>query len=368
MRKLCCLGISLVCILANTIPAENVVTPAPTVQEGIAWFDTTAWGIEGKGWEKTHTHFTRLPDSAQGVVPDPVWNLSLQSAGLVVRFKTDAPEVHARHTVSGNLTMPHMTTVGSSGLDLYAKDEKGVWRWAGFSKPDAKEYNQALLKGASPELREYLLYLPLYNKTESLWVGVPEGCFFETMPPSEVKPIVYYGTSIAHGCSASRPGMAFPAILGRRLHRPVINLGFSGNGRMEAEMADLIAEIDAAVYAVDCLPNMTYDHVVERAETFIRKLRAARPDRPIVLVEDRTLSNARLLPWWQENHKKKREAFRTVYEKLTAEGMTGLSYLEGEHLLGDDDEGTVDSSHPTDLGMVRMADAVEPFLWEALEK
>ena len=128
----------------------------------------------------------------------------------------------------------------------------------------------------------------------------------------------------------------------------------------------MIAEVDAEVYVINCLPNMTLQLVQERTEPFLRKLRQLRPDTPIVLVEDRTLSNARLLPWWAENHKNKRAAFQEAYDKLIAEGMKGLSYLKGDTLLGTDDEGTIDGSHPNDLGMVRMADSLEPVLQKAM--
>jgi hypothetical protein len=43
-------------------------------------------------------------------------------------------------------------------------------------------------------------------------------------------------------------------------------------------------------------------------------------------------------------------------------GIGGLSYLPGDLQLGDDGEATVDGSHPTDLGFVRMADAFEAAL------
>ncbi len=370
MKSLRALSCSLLFVVIPVLAFAQVSatsTPAPVTEDKIDWYDTAQWEVEGKGWPDTVTHYARIPERAKGVIPDSVWNLSLQSSGLLVRFKTDADTIRARHKVTGNLTMPHMTTVGSSGLDLYAKDEKGQWRWAGFSKPDAQEYDQALLSGASKAMREYAMYLPLYNRTESLVIGVPEGSHFEALPPLAKKPILYYGTSIAHGCSASRPGMAVPAILGRRLDYTVINFAFSGSGRMEEEMADLIGEIDAEVFVLDCLPNMTLDHVNDRTEIFVRKLRELHPDTPIIFVEDRTLSNAWLLPWWQENHAKKRASYRKTYDKLVAEGMTGLSYVEGEHLLGDDGDGTVDGSHPTDLGMVRMADFVEPYLRKALD-
>lgn len=341
----------------------------PTVEDGVKWYDTTQWEMGSRGWsEGMESHFCRLPDKAKGVIPDSVWNLSRQSSGLVVRFKTDAKDIFAKHKVKNALAMPHMTAVGVSGLDLYNREDDGKWYWAGFSKPTEKEYTMPLSDGMSQKEREYQLYLPLYNVTESLSIGVKEGFTFEPLPPIDKKPVVYYGTSITHGCSASRPGMAYTSMLSRTFDRPFINLGFSGSGRMEIEMADLIAEIDAEVYALDCLPNMTQAHVDTRTEPFIRRLRELRPETPILLVEDRTISNARLRPWWQENHDKKRAEYRRVYEKLRDEGMKGLSYLPADNLLGSDDEGTIDCSHPNDLGMKRMADALEPVLRKIMEQ
>jgi hypothetical protein len=48
-----------------------------------------------------------------------------------------------------------------------------------------------------------------------------------------------------------------------------------------------------------------------------------------------------------------------AYQRLTKTGVNGVYYLRGADLLGDDNEGTVDSSHPTDLGFLRQADAFE---------
>lgn len=355
-------------VFAASIPA-SVPTPEPTVAEGIAWYDTTGWGIEGKGWEDTSTHFTRMPLRAKDSVPESVWNLSRHSAGLVVRFRTDADRIQAKHELAAAPSMPHMTNVGSSGLDLYAKDEKGVWRWAGASKPPfEKSYEQDLITGMTREMRDYMLYLPLYNTTTALSVGVPENCRFEAVGPSEKKPIFYYGTSIAHGCSASRPGMTVPALLGRRLDMPVINFGFSGNGRMEIEMERLIEEVDSAVFVLDCVPNMTFEHIKTRTEPFIRALRKARPATPIVMIEDRIYSSAWLQPKWMHNRKNKCTYYKSVYDDLVAEGVTGLYYLVGDELFGTDNDGTVDGSHPSDLGMVRMTDVVEPVLREVLER
>ena len=176
------------------------------------------------------------------------------------------------------------------------------------------------------------------------------------------KPIVFYGTSITQGGCASRPGMVHTAILQRRLNAPVVNMGFSGNGRMEMEVVELLAEIDAAVYVIDCLPNIDAAQVAERTEPLVRKLREVRPKTPILLVEDRSYSDSFLITSKRERNESSRHALHVAFELLRGDGVQDLFYLEGEQLLGDDNEGTVDSSHPTDLGFVRQADAFEKAL------
>lgn len=342
---------------------------APRVEEGTTWYDVSTWGVEGKAWSDTKRYFDRLPGKAEGVARGPVWSLSRHSAGMAARFKTDASRISVRYVLlSESVAMPHMPATGVSGVDLYAKNERGQWRWLGITRPDSKNVRADLASDITAVKREYMAYLPLYNGVESLEIGVPEQAAFEPLPPRSDKPIVFYGTSILHGGCASRPGMAFPAILGRRLDRPTINLGFSGNGKMDPEVGGWMAEIDAAAYVIDCLPNMTGPEVAERAEPLVRQLRAEHPQTPIVLVEDRTYSNAEFKPSSQERHSTSRAALKAAYERLVSGGVTGLSYLEGEHLLGDDGEATVDSSHPSDLGMMRMADALEPVLRKALGK
>ena len=121
-------------------------------------------------------------------------------------------------------------------------------------------------------------------------------------------------------------------------------------------MAQLLAELDPSVYILDCLPNMTAKEVEGRVEPFVRRLRM-HPKTPILLVEDRTYSNAFLVESQRKRNTESRAALRAAYAASRASGVGGLSYLSGDKLLGDDGEDTVDGSHPTDLGFNRMATA-----------
>jgi len=345
---------------------------AKAASEGATlWYDVRDLGLEGKGWTKTKTDFDRLPAKAEKVVRPPVWSLSENSAGLCVRFTSDAPSLEARWTVrKAALGMPHMPPTGVSGLDLYAKGDDGAWHWVAVGQPKQSPTNTVkLVQGLPKGPHEFLLYLPLYNGVTSVELGIPKDAYLaraEPRPKAKSKPIVFYGTSITQGGCASRPGMVHTSIIGRKLDYPVINLGFSGNGKMEPELADLLAELDPAVYVLDCLPNMTSDEVTERVEPFVKRLRKAHPDTPILLAEDRFYSGGDILPAPRKRNDANHAALRAAFERLQAEGVKNLHYLPGAKQLGDDNEGTVDGSHPTDLGFFRMAEvygaAIKPLL------
>ena len=350
--------------------SPTLLAQKPTLsKDEIDWYDLKEMGVEGKGWTDTKRYFDRFPSKAEGMVRDEVWNLSRHSAGMCMRFVSDSPNIHVRYRLFlDRLSMPHMPATGVSGLDLYANDGNGIDRWAGVVLPDKKEMETIIAKNLSPGSRRYTIYLPLYNGVESLEVGVPKGESFEPLAPRKEKPILFYGTSIMHGACASRPGMAFPAILGRRLRRPTLNLGFSGNGRMEIEVATLLAEQDPCAYVIDCLPNMNETTVSERTIPLVKKIRATHDKTPILLVEDRSFTNSEFFPEMKSHHQKSRAALKKAYAELTDAGVGNLYYLDGDHLLGEDGEGATDGSHPSDLGMLRYADAYEPVLRAILKQ
>jgi hypothetical protein len=337
-------------------------------QAGLHWYDIRHLGVEGRGWADTESVYDRLPSRARGAVPDPVWQLSHHSAGLCVRFVTDSPALSARWRLrTETLAMHHMPATGVSGLDLYV-DERGRWRWAGIGV--AAQFpvcSTSLVSGVEPRRRHYLLYLPLYNGVEQVELGLPSAATLAPAPPwPTARPLCFYGSSIVQGGCASRPGMAYPALLQRRLQCPVINLGFSGSARMEPALADLLAELDPAAYVLDPLPNMDAALVRERAAAFVRRLLAARPGTPIVVVENITYQEGHLVPDRAARTAGSNAAWREIFEALRGEARGALHSAPGGDLLGHDDEATVDGTHPTDLGFLRMADALEPVLRRVL--
>ena len=343
--------------------AQQVSTPT--------WYNLAKLNVEGKGWQKTKSLYDRLPATAEHVVREPVWDLAQDSAGLRYRFVTDADSLRARWKLrKPSLAMPHMAATGVSGLDLYVRDGD-QWHWLAVGRPEKPEINEAtLVTGLKRGGREFMLYLPLYNGVDSVEIGVPADAKFESAPDryGSMKPVVFYGTSILQGGCAARPGMAYPSIIGRMLDTPTINLGFSGNGKMEPEIAKLLAELDPSAYVLDSLPNLNPAETAERLDPFVRTLRDAHPLTPIVFVENVTYSNA---PYLDDRRAKANEVnalLRREYDKMATAGDKNLYYVPSSHLLGADGEDTVDGTHPTDLGFLRMAQGIAPVLTRALLK
>lgn len=365
------MSIARACLLiAVLMPAAAAAQP-PATEPPVAmrWHAVTPAVVEGKGWTDTDGDFDRFPARAKAIVREPVWELSRHSTGLSVRFTSNATRVRVRWTVTlERLALPHMPATGVSGLDLYARNGDD-WYFVGGARPTQSPTNDAeAIAGLTPTAREFRLYLPLYNGVSRLEVGVPEDATFRFEPPTTARPIVVYGTSITQGCCASRPGMSYTAMLGRRLGVPVINLGFSGNGKSEPEVARLLAELDPAVYVLDALPNMTPQQVVERMPALIETLRAAHPTTPIVLVEHLLYPNLRFRDVKAADVATANASLRQIHAARRKAGDRHITLVPSTNLLGTDGDGTVDDSHPTELGFARMVDGLEPYLRRVLPR
>ncbi|SHJ69578.1 N-terminus of Esterase_SGNH_hydro-type [Arenibacter nanhaiticus] len=331
--------------------------------------------IAGQAWpQQEKTIYHRLPERAEEKLREAVWRLSKQSAGLSIRFRSNANNIRVKYKLKGAIAMPHMPATGVSGLDLYGKTKDGEWfrPWGTYRIDSISSYNFKVDVNVASYIKngtEFQLFLPLYNEVDHLEIGVEEEFFFEALPLRIEKPIVAYGTSICQGACASRPGMAWTNILERKLQWPVINLGFSGNGRLEPALIDLMTEIDAKVYILDCLPNLTpeRDDTYKLAVEAVKKLKGKRPEVPVILTAHLGFSD----DFTNQNNNSKtiklNKDLGRAFDALKAEGFTKVYLLQKED-LGFVDAMFVDNIHPNDHGMLQYATVYEKLIRDIWNK
>ena len=338
------------------------------------WYDAATLPLYGNARQDTKELYERLPAEFEGRSRDAVWYLGRNSAGLYVRFSSNASAIWLRWSAKFGNHMNHQTLTGTRGLDLYVLTDKGEWRFMASGRPtlDSKDCEQKVIGAMEPKWREYMLYLPLYDGLTKLEIGVDREAVVEAPKvdlPRCDKPIVMYGTSILQGGCANRPGMAHTSILSRRFNREVINLGFSGNALLDLEIAELMASVeDPAIYVFDYVPN-AYDYLIrEKGEQFFRIVRDAHPDVPILFLEDPYFGHYEYDAGIKAEVDKKNAAQWELFCKLKKQGEKNIWYLKSDDMVGHDNEAFVDGIHFTDLGMMRYADWLAPHIRKHMKK
>ena len=300
--------------------------------------------------------YDRLPISYKEIVREPVWDLSKSSAGMSIRFLSNSKSINVKWTILNNLKMNHMAETGIKGVDLYFKN-KDNWQYLNTGRPDGIKNESTLIDNMSEEMREFKIFLPLYDGVLNIEVGIDSNSVIKKPLKNRNKSIIFYGTSITQGGCASRPGMAHTNIISRKLDLDCINFGFSGNGRMEQPIAKLISESKPLFYVIECMPNMINpENVTNKTIPLVNTIRENNPEAPIVFVEN-FIPTSPILDKKRENEIRGMNlALKTEYQKMISDGYNNIFYVESKNAIGNDNEGTVDGVHFTDLGFLRYAD------------
>lgn len=348
----------------------------PIDEDGIRWLSPLAppFRVAGFPWLAEEGAYRRLPVRPRVPLPPAVDRLANCTAGGQIRFRTDASRLLVKVRLGGAASMYHMPATGQCGFDCYI-GEPGRQQYVSTAKfqTNQKEYTSQLYRWS--EKREYTVTLnfPLYQGVEEVWVGVDEDAAVGE-PPSYAsdKPIVVYGTSVTQGGCASRPGMAYTNILSRMIPMEFINLGFSGSGKGEPELAELVADIEnPALYILDYEGNTgPVENIAKSLPVFLRILRARHPLVPILVVSRIRNGGDALYEGRSELHDRRRQVQRENVELRRAEGDRNIHFLDGHTLLREEDanECTVDGTHPTDFGFMLMARSLAPVVRSLVEE
>ncbi len=293
--------------------------------------------------------FRRMPEDIAARISDGVHDLSVNTAGGAVHFKTNSRKIAVKCKMKTVTRFSHMPLCGTSGFDIYIDN-----KYSGTFMPpcDMTGGYESCIDFANDNEKNVTVNFPLYNDVARLEIGLcSDAECAEYNPYGSCKPIVYYGSSITQGGCASRPGMAYQAIIARRLGRNYVNLGFSGNAKGEEEMAQYIAGLDMSIFVMDYDYNAPdAQHLLNTHGKFFKIIREKNPDLPIVLVSQ--------INKYMYEADKRREIIYTTYKNAAEGGDKNVYFVDGFKICPDEADYTVDYLHPSDYGFSFMAKAI----------
>lgn len=295
-------------------------------------------------------------------------SLENSSTGIAVLFRTDSPFIDARWTTLGKKQASNMTPIFQSGLDLYIK-ENGEWIFAGSGRPKANstEHRYTLVNNMEKGTKECMLYLPMFNCVTKLEIGISESATIEAIPSPFKYKIMFVGSSITHGASASRPGAAYVARMGRALNAETPNIGLSGRCKLDDYFANIVCESKADAYIFDAFSNSTAKQINERLYGFVKRITEAHPNKPMIFLQ----TVKRDIGHFNLSSRKRNDDQRAA----AVEGMArvckefkNVYFINPGLYVGEDHEGTIDGTHLNDLGVQRTLDNALPKIKKILKK
>jgi len=347
---------------------DKNMKPTKRSKKNLKWLSPIEhpFRLTGFPWISRDKVYRRLPLNPTVKITEAVDILANHTAGGQICFQTNTTTLSIRVNLIARANMCHMPATGQCGFDCYIGDPEQLY-YCSTTKYNNMEasYDCTFFEFENSSItRNIVINFPLYQGVKDILIGVDEHAkVIEPPALKNDKRIIFYGTSITQGGCASRPGMAYTNIISRRLNVECINLGFSGNGRGEPEMAKIITEIEKPGCIVLDYEANSEELFFDTLPRFINIIRGACPEVPILVVSK--------IPYAMEFHNNKmlkkrieKKKFQVeMIELLKDKGDKFIHFFDGEDLLGSNfHECTVDGVHPTDLGFMHMADRLTPII------
>ena len=288
--------------------------------------------------------------------------------GMACAFRTNSKDITVK-TSYGQTSYPVFTLgVAARGYDLYIRKD-GKWIWAGNGLPTDKTLsaNVVLVADMDGTEHECLLYLPIHSEVTDVQVGVQEGASIEPMENPFRHRIVFFGSSFTHGISTSRTAMNYPKQLERATGLHFVNLGCSGNCRLQSYFCDVLCATEADAFVFDSFSNPTIKEIDERLFPFIEKLQKAHPGKPLIfqrtIYRERRNFNQKV-----EQFERSRQEFVDKMMKEACKRYKDVFYIDVTNATSPTHETSVDGTHPGDYGYTLWAESLQKPLLKILKK
>lgn len=280
-------------------------------------------------------------------------NLNSAACGNRLQFSTDSNYIILKIQLKRKWGYQKMVNWNASGFDVYSINNEEYVHETVFGPSDGHSIFAERIK--VPKSGNLCIYLPNYNTIQKMFIGIEKESKIKTLnyPENKQLPILFYGNSVTQGAAASKSGNSFPNIISRKLNRNIINLSCSSCCRGLDSIAELIGQINCHTIILDYTRNAYTTEIFDKThEKFYQKIRVYHPNTKIILLTSACF-----------NHWLAYDDFDIIVErtyKNALERNENVKLLNQRSLFDDDEYSyvAIDSSHYTDYGMFKVAEAL----------
>ena len=214
--------------------------------------------------------------------------------------------------------------------------------------------------------KECLLYLPLYSEVKSVKIGVDKDAKIEALENPFRHRVGIFGSSYTHGSSTSRSGMTYPALFSRNTGIQLLSLGCSGNCKMQDYFRNVLCDADVDAFIFDSFSNPSEEEIKDRLIPFIEALQKAHPGKPLIF-QATIRRESRNFNLKSEQSEQSRI---DLVERLMKDVQAKYDHVYFIHpnATADDNNATVDATHPDNYGYNLWERSIEKQVLKILKK
>ena len=294
-------------------------------------------------------------------------NLVRMSSGLAIAFRTNSTTISVKTRYGRHWSSPNCNALAGMGYDLYIRVGKKWQHAASGVLPEHKsDRNLVLVRNMDSSEKECLLYLPIYSEVYSVKIGVDASAEIHPSENPFRHRIGVYGSSFTQGRCATRSGMAWPSQFTRSTGLQLLNLGCSGNCKMQPYFADIIADSDADAFLFDTFSNPTPELIRERLFPFIERIQKSHPGKPLIFQKTIYRQNRSFNLSEDENEKLKQETADSLMA-IAIKRYKDIYYITPKAYAADFST-SVDGIHPDNYGYTIWSESIRKQVLKILRR
>ena len=300
---------------------------------------------------------SRLPARLLANCSKGVRENSFFLAGAQITFTTQFETLEFDVIYKSRCNIKNMSSVATSGIDIYQKVDKG-YSWIKCIAPHMP-YSMGVKDTIElpPGKKDIVIYLPGYARIEKILIK--KDSHYSDFEFQENRSIAVYGSSVTHGCAASRPGLSYVNILSRDYGYKVFNFGFSASAKGEVEIIEYIASLGTGIIVVEYDHNATVEELRNTHRDVYKTIRGKNKNCLIIFMS--RFSGGLSIPRMEE--KERIGIIKNTVEYAIHSGDENVRFLDGSQVFAHNkDEAFTDDRHPNDLGMNRIAMEIDKLI------
>lgn len=363
MKRLVILIAAMVCAVAAYSQDASTVD--------YKYVDATKLTVVGKVFNDTPQPFHRLDTEKFQGFNEKEKRLMTYSSGIAIAFKSNSPSISFIPTYGEIKLSPATAVVSTRGFDLYIKDTEGKYgpagNWVFAESHGGRADKPATIKDClDTSMKEFLLYLPTYSEVKDLKIGVEKGYKLAKIENPFRHRIAIFGSSFTHGACTSRPGMTYPAQLGRMTGLQFLSLGCSGNCKLQKHFAEALAAADVDAMVFDAFSNPSAGMIENALFPFIETIQKSHPDIPLIF-QQTIYRETRNFNAEKDAAEAAKMAMAEKMMKLAMEKYKNV-YFVVPNAASEAHDTSVDGTHPGDYGYWVWAESVKDQIVDILAK